>query len=143
MDEILTHTAKDQWKHCPTFDNPADIGTRGTNGSKLKDSLLWWCGLKWLTGNVNEWPEQEKIGCTEEVMKESGPAKVQMATVSIKQETKFGVQMLVDITRFSNEVRLYQVTAWVFRFLLNVMASKKAGRRTDSELSTQEIVAAQ
>ena len=29
---ILAHTAKDQWKYCPTFDNPADIGTRGTNG---------------------------------------------------------------------------------------------------------------
>ena len=143
VDEILAHTAKDQWKYCPTFDNPADIGTRGTNGSKLKDSSLWWCGPKWLTGNVNDWPEQEQIGCTEEVMAEGRPAKVQMATVSIKQEAKFGVQMLIDITRFSKEIRLYRVTAWVYRFLFNVIASKKEGRRTDSELTTQEIVAAQ
>ena len=97
---------------------------------------------KWLTGNVNHRPEQEQLGCTEEVMEECRLAKVQMATVSVKQETKFGVQMLVDITRFNKEVRLYRVTAWVFRFLFNVIASKKEGRRTDSELSTQEVVPA-
>ena len=30
----------------------------------------------------------------------------------------------------------------MFRFLVNVMASKKEERRTDSELSAQEVVAA-
>ena len=53
------------------------------------------------------------------------------------------MQMLLDITRFSKEVRLYQVTAWVFRFLVNAMTNKKEERRTDSELSTKEVAAAQ
>ena len=76
IDEILACTTKDQWKYCSTFDNPADIGTRKTNGSKLKNSSPWWYGPRWLTGNVNDWSEQEQNGSTEEVMEESRPAKV-------------------------------------------------------------------
>ena len=106
-DEILARTAKDQWKYCPTFDNPADIRARGTNEIKLKNSSLWGYGPKCLTRNVNDWPEQEQIGCTEEVTEESHPAKVQIASVSVENETKFREQMLLDIIRFSKEVRLY------------------------------------
>ena len=35
--------------HCINMkDNPADIPSRLTNSTELKDCLLWWNGLKWL-----------------------------------------------------------------------------------------------
>ena len=41
VNEILKLSAKDEWRHCPGEDNPADIGSRGALGSKLKDEELW------------------------------------------------------------------------------------------------------
>ncbi|KRX85970.1 hypothetical protein T4E_8055, partial [Trichinella pseudospiralis] len=32
------------WKYCPSENNPADLISRGTSVTKLKDSRLWWEG---------------------------------------------------------------------------------------------------
>ena len=44
------------WGHCPGEENPADIGSRGALGSKLRDDKLWWCGPQWLTQGEEKWP---------------------------------------------------------------------------------------
>lgn len=49
VNEILKLSNKKDWGHCPGEENPVDIGSRGTLGSKLKEEKLWWCGPEWLT----------------------------------------------------------------------------------------------
>lgn len=44
VNEILKFSNKKDWGHCSGEENPADIGSRRTLGSKLKEEKLWWCG---------------------------------------------------------------------------------------------------
>jgi hypothetical protein len=50
VNEILNLSRKEDWDHCLGEDNPADVGSRGTVASKLKDNTLWWKGPCWLAG---------------------------------------------------------------------------------------------
>ena len=38
------------WRHVPTKENPADLGSRG---GQVDDSKLWWEGLEWLSNKEN------------------------------------------------------------------------------------------
>ena len=42
-----------QWRHVPSIENPADIGSRG---GSMTDVQLWWRGPKWLA-DLTSWPE--------------------------------------------------------------------------------------
>ena len=41
VNEMLKLTKKEDWRYCPGEQNPADVGSRGALGSKLKDDELW------------------------------------------------------------------------------------------------------
>ena len=70
VNEILKLSAKDEWRHCPGEDNPADIGSRGALGSKLKDEELSWKGPSWLTQEESRWPTSQVIISTPESQEE-------------------------------------------------------------------------
>ena len=59
--QILDRTSLYQWKHVRTFENPADIPTRGARPNKLAQSPLWWEGPKFLKLPREKWVEQPKI----------------------------------------------------------------------------------
>ena len=44
VNEILRLTSKTEWGHCPGVENPADVGSRGTAATKLKENRIWWEG---------------------------------------------------------------------------------------------------
>ena len=71
VNEILTQTSKDQWKHVPGKENPADLGTRGADPSQLKNSKLWSFGPAWLRKDEKEWPVKFQIEETPESMIEA------------------------------------------------------------------------
>ncbi|UYV80822.1 hypothetical protein LAZ67_19001880 [Cordylochernes scorpioides] len=50
-----------QWRHVPSKDNPADIASRVTMGTGLRDSQLWWKGPTWLAVSPKLWPEMPNI----------------------------------------------------------------------------------
>ena len=55
LDEILRLTNEKEWAYCLTVENPADLGSRGVPASQLKGDKLWWHGLQWLTGQIEDW----------------------------------------------------------------------------------------
>ncbi|XP_075167628.1 uncharacterized protein LOC142239732 [Haematobia irritans] len=57
VSEILENVGNVTWRHVPTTDNPADIGTRGCTASELSTNLLWWHGPKWLLKSDEFWPK--------------------------------------------------------------------------------------
>ena len=121
-------TTINQWRYCPTSYNPVDIGTRGIKTCELTNNSFW----------RHCWLKQEKNGCTEEAEQE---ILVHVGAVKMKPNT--GIHKVLDISRFSNEAKLYQVTAWVMRLLINLVTVKEEQVRTNCELLAEEVIAAQ
>ena len=47
--EIRRNSPPEQWRYCPTADNPADIASRGIRSIELKESSLWLHGPDFLS----------------------------------------------------------------------------------------------
>ncbi|GBP06897.1 hypothetical protein EVAR_67454_1 [Eumeta japonica] len=54
------------WRHIPSHDNPADLGTRGSRPQDLSQNLLWWHGPKWLHKPSSEWPDRNPLKSAKE-----------------------------------------------------------------------------
>lgn len=50
--EVLEQTSSSQWFHVQSAHNPADIASRGSPISELKQRELWWKGPPWLTNET-------------------------------------------------------------------------------------------
>lgn len=137
VNEILKLTSKEEWRHCPGEDNPADIGSRGVMGSKLKDSELWWKGPSWLCEEENKWPANQIITCTQESQEE---AKKEANVMIVGAEDLPTIAKVVNIDRQGRLRKLLRVTAWVLRFVKN---SKLGGTKRKGELSRDELIAAE
>ncbi|XP_075157820.1 uncharacterized protein LOC142231087 [Haematobia irritans] len=55
--EILDNIGNATWRHVPTNENPADLGTRGCTASELSTNSLWWHGPEWLFKSAKFWPK--------------------------------------------------------------------------------------
>ena len=99
---ILKLSAKDEWRHRLGKDNPADIGSRGALGSKLK-----WKGPPSLTREESSTPgSQEQMKKTSTVM-----------IVDVQDSASFA--KVIDIERHGTLRKLLRVTVWVLRFVQN------------------------
>ena len=108
------------WKHCPTQDNPADLGTRGKTLKQLQSLEKWWHGPSWLC--TGRWPQQLMINQMEEARDEE--LKPVMQVFSTSKEGK-GLSGIIDLRRFSLKEKLLKVTAWAFRFIKFCQQGKK------------------
>ena len=50
-----------QWGYVPTFDNPADIASRGMSPKRLDTASLWFNGPQFLLNCLDQWPEQPEF----------------------------------------------------------------------------------
>lgn len=57
ISQILDNVSNATWRHVPSGENPADMGTRGCRPQDLVDCPLWWNGPKWLSNSPNYWPK--------------------------------------------------------------------------------------
>ena len=55
VSEIVSTFPASCWQYCPTFDNPADLLTRGITSQQLSLSTIWKHGPAWLTSK-SHWP---------------------------------------------------------------------------------------
>ncbi|XP_065356169.1 uncharacterized protein LOC135950561 [Calliphora vicina] len=101
--EIHRLTPNATWKHVPTHDNPADLGTRGCKPQDLVHNSIWWHGPSWLTKPSSEWPNRNPLKTPE------CPKKI----VSMHSES----QQTDILERFSSYSKALRVICYVFRFI--------------------------
>ncbi|XP_075162853.1 uncharacterized protein LOC142235486 [Haematobia irritans] len=101
-----------QWRHVPSHDNPADLGTRGCKPKDLVDSKLWWNGPSWITGPLSAWPEMIPISSVE-------PKK-------LVQNLHVTAENMDILDRFSSYNRALRVISYIFRFYRRLHPSTRS-----------------
>ena len=128
------------WRYCPSGDNPADLLTRGITFDQLCTSNQWNHGLTWLS-TPSEWPTWHRL----EVLHVQGVADELDTDHEAVNDTTippFGIQCIIDITRFSLLNKLLAVTAYMNRFIHNsrkYSASRQTGPLTVLELTSAKV----
>ena len=117
-----------KWRHVPSQDNPADLGSRG--GHVDSANCLWWKGPDWLVNEEN-WPPEIVTSPSKESLAEIKPVREIFNVANISQPE--GLDQLLKEWCLRKTLRIW---AWIFRFTCNV------GKRNYSRkgpLSTAEI----
>ncbi|XP_075163068.1 uncharacterized protein LOC142235694 [Haematobia irritans] len=100
--KIHTLVPNAQWRHVPTNENPADLGTRGCKPHDLKNSKLWWNGPSWITAPPSSWPDMVPITHPK--------PKILVQNLHVTSEN-------ADILdRFSSYGKALRVICYIFRF---------------------------
>lgn len=127
ISEILDNIGNVPWKHVPTTENPADLGTRGCVASDLEGNKLWWHGPHWLVKPPEFWPKQ--ITYKELALE--------------KKVVSFQTQCYLDdiLERFSSFDRALRVICYMVRFVKK--CKKIACPETESHfITSQEMISA-
>ena len=134
VNEILRLTSKNEWGHCPGGENPADVGSRGTTATKLKEDKIWWEGPVWLSQDENSWPTlgQENHRTPESTEEE----KRTVTALTVMGEPHIG--NIVNISYSSSFEKLVRITAWVMRFVNNLKALKAKETKQIGGLTVEE-----
>jgi hypothetical protein len=88
------------WRHCPTTQNPADIGSRGANIQQLINST-WWTGPTWLA-DENNWPTDITLKKTKEVSEEHRVTVQKLHTIVMKENNLTSGRFCVSLHGFSD-----------------------------------------
>ena len=122
-----------QWRYYPTFENPADIGTRGVSPKQLSNNDLWWFGPKFLLDDIKTWTEQPDT-LTVSV---EGKSEERNIALLIKTEGSLSISQVINIEKYRNIKRLERVTALVIRFIRNCCTHE---RKISERLTIEELV---
>ena len=135
VNEVVKLSEKETWGHCPSEQNSADIGSRGSLAVELKGREMWWRRPSWLIQPEDLWPRQKSLVPTTETCEEE--RKVTVMTIAIKEPC--GIEKVVGISKFNALRKLYRVTAWVTRFCHNISRRNKSDRR-EGPLTLEEMI---
>ncbi|XP_068726452.1 uncharacterized protein [Montipora capricornis] len=115
------------WRHVPTQENFADLGSRG---GQVTDNPLWWQWQQWLT-RKEEWPPDLVTSASPETMAEAKATRKIFAAALAATATD-ELDALLDKFCYWKAIRAY---AWIKRFLFNV----RTRTRMTGPLTTQEL----
>lgn len=124
------------WRHVPTDQNPADVLSRGSLASELKEMRSWWCGLDFLQGDESGWPKNTKFQRDNFVDQLPEFEEVQSVSTTLVQDEKSTIGELIDCQNYSDYGKLVHVTCYVVRFIRSV---RKMKERRPSSLELDEI----
>ncbi|KRX99145.1 hypothetical protein T4E_10779 [Trichinella pseudospiralis] len=118
------------WKYCPSENNPADLISRGTSVTKLKDSRLWWEGPPSLLN-----PEScEKT--SDEYTQHPDALEERSLFSGISSINDDQYEYVIDPSRFQTFSKLARVTAWCLRFVKNC---RHPSKQRQEELTIEEL----
>ena len=146
VQEIKEIAGKYTWKYCPTTSNPADLLSRGTDYSKLRQNDMWFKGPNWIA-DKSKWPVwNRKDTHILANVTEAGKSTVvdeqiegEMSVDFDKRERK--ISKIIDISRYSTYKRLLNVTSYVLRFLHNCKGiERRTGPLNVAEIEESSIM---
>jgi hypothetical protein len=137
--EIQNLTNPEIWCYCPGKDNPSDYLTRGEKLINLNQNKLWLNGPEWLAMPENTWPTNEKVTVDKEVYDER-KSNLKPNQLSCVVNVLADSEPILKLENYSKINRVYNITAWIMRFINNVKKSntKLAGPLTASEIEKAE-----
>ncbi|XP_037820360.1 uncharacterized protein LOC119609586 [Lucilia sericata] len=160
ISKIIENVVDATWRHVPTSENPADLGTRGCKPQDLVNNPLWWHGPLWLLSSQDHWPmfsqplqdapDQRKIcliACSTDPapsssFKNKGTVLKQPSRSQVPSAIAESGEELSIINSFSRYHRALRVIAYVYRFYN--LASKKVTTFpetiTQNELNNSKVV---
>ncbi|XP_054711322.1 uncharacterized protein LOC129220912 [Uloborus diversus] len=120
VQDIQKLTSPNNWGHCRSCDNPADLVSRGAKISKLINEPLWTQGPPWLRLSPDHWPKliHEKI--VEESQLEYRKKSLETHELECIVENR---EDPVDLSKYSDLEKLLMVTAWTKRFIAKLRKS--------------------
>ena len=116
------------WRHVPSGDNPADLGSRG---GSVVDSELWWNGPKWLS-QPEMWPSNPATKPSVGSTSESKLVREVIANVTVNESDEFD-----ELLERCSLKKTLRVGAYIKRFLEKCRGRQIAG----GPLTTEEIEA--
>ncbi|XP_028407544.1 uncharacterized protein LOC114530162 [Dendronephthya gigantea] len=120
-----------QWRHVPTDQNPADLGSRG---GSVVNKQLWWNGPAWLS-TPESWPADITTTPSKESNAEAKMVK-QVLAVSLES-----INELDEMLMKYNLWKMLRICAWVARFAFNCRQprQKLKGPLTTNEIEKQKL----
>ena len=142
VQEIRRLSCPNDWKYCPTKENPADIASRGKSASKLAAADKWWYGPTFLMNGKESWPEQPT--CEDEgqdtVLELRNPKPTVMsAVVGTEVQQEQNLENVLDPSKYSKLDKLLRITAYVRRFVVNIRCSLRGEQTSKGPLSAEEL----
>ena len=128
------------FRYVNTKHNPADIPTRGTTATELKNNKLWWNGPEWLKQDPEEWPlwNTETFNLGNQDQEEDNQIIFEMSVAQPEIEPIFS-PFEIDETRYSSLTKLLRVTAYVNRFIRNAKNKAKTNQKVLKHVTAEEI----
>ena len=138
--EIRRNSPPEQWRYCPTADNPADIASRGTRSIELNESSLWLHGPDFLSKSGEQWPAQPTVVQAREEfseLKSSKPAVYSSVTVCVEEKKEEpSLDNLINPENFSSLTKLMKLTVLVLSFIEKL---KKTRSREGTEVDFTKL----
>ena len=120
-----------EWRHVPTSDNPADIGSRGSTSLQQNDK--WLIGPPWLS-LPTQWSPEIVPQKSKETEAEAKLVK-EILSVSVDREPD-AIDVLITKKRFWQTVR---VLSWAQRFIKNCRQKQKVTGPLSTDETEEEI----
>ena len=133
--EIRRITGKDNWRHIPGLENPADLVSRGSSLVRLLESQLWRCGPSWLsTDDALKLAYSHATTSSPSVKEEAEPEPSTVLELQTSASAK--EPNLWNAKDFSSWLHLLSTVGWVKRFIYNL---KNPQARKSGDLSFSEL----
>lgn len=118
--EIQRKTNVKDWRYVPTYDNPADLLTRGELPQKFLQNEIWKQGPTWLKQEEEAWPSYPIT-----TPKEDPEARQATCLVTSQKDNNFNL-----LEKYSSIDKLRQIIAYCLRFKY---------RASDANLTVTEL----
>lgn len=116
------------WRYVSSYENPADLLSRGTSSSNLLNSVLWWYGPNFLKQASSTWCKNP------EITSQNPPESHSVVSFSAVEKVNI---TLFPFERFSSMSRMKRTMAYCLRFIRNCRNS--APKRHLGPLSSDEL----
>ena len=136
VSRIQELTCSDNWRHCRSEDNPADLMTRGLLAEQLVTSPLWFSGPEWLSRAETAPVSADVTPPAPQLPEEVDAVDAATLTAARVDESERG---LFQVTRYGTLAKATRVVGWALRFVHNC---RHRSERRAGELTTEELAAA-